>query len=277
MLDREEFSRTTAFVVDAYSVVSAVLLLSAGALSDRRGTKRVFQAGIGIFAVCSLGCGLAPSAAVLVGTRCLQGLGVGGLALGARSLPSPARRASEVDGLGQVAGVVTLAALTAALIGGGHSAWSSPLVLGGLVVSGVAGAVFIAIAHEAGEPMLPLGLFGSAAFSSATAVGLLINLGFYGELFVLSLHFQEAHHRGALAAGVARLPQMAMAVVGSTASGRSMAMHGPRRPMLIGDRGGHLRPRCRPHRTWCALSATELVERIRKGLRLAGTCSPCEN
>ena len=117
MLDREEFSSTKAFVVDAYSMVFAVLLLSAGALSDRRGTKRVFQAGIGIFAVCSLGCGLAPSAAVLVGTRCLQGLGAGGLALGARSLPSPARRASEVDGLGQVAGDALVPRLSLDLAG----------------------------------------------------------------------------------------------------------------------------------------------------------------
>ncbi len=39
--------------------------------------------------------------------------------------------------------------------------------------------------------MLALGPFSSPTFSSATAVGLCINLGFYGELFVMILYLQE--------------------------------------------------------------------------------------
>ena len=82
--------------------------------------------------------------------------------------------------------------------------------------------------------MLPLEMFASRQLSAATTVGLLLNLGFYGELFVMSLYLQQHLGLSPLLAGVALLPQMAMAVVGSTASGLVMARTGPRPPMLAG-------------------------------------------
>ncbi len=82
--------------------------------------------------------------------------------------------------------------------------------------------------------MLPLEMFASRQLTAATTVGLLLNLGFYGELFVMSLYLQQHLGLSPLLAGVALLPQMAMAVVGSTASGLVMARSGPRLPMLAG-------------------------------------------
>ena len=61
-----------------------------------------------------------------------------------------------------------------------------------------------------------------------------INLGFYGELFVMSLDLQELRGFTPLRAGVALTPELAMAVVGSAASGRITARSGPRLPMLVG-------------------------------------------
>jgi MFS transporter, DHA2 family, methylenomycin A resistance protein len=52
------------WVADAYTLTFAALLLSAGALGDRRGAKAVFQAGLSVFVVCSLACALAPSIGV---------------------------------------------------------------------------------------------------------------------------------------------------------------------------------------------------------------------
>ena len=72
-------------------------------------------------------------------------------------------------------------------------------------------------------------------FSGATVVGLLINLGFYGELFVINLYFQQVRHLSALLAGIALLPQMGMATLGSALSGRFTGRVGSPRPtMLIG-------------------------------------------
>ena len=67
------------WVVDAYALMFASLLLSAGALGDRLGAKRLYIAGFVLFALASLGCGLAPNAAVLVGARAIQGIGAAAL------------------------------------------------------------------------------------------------------------------------------------------------------------------------------------------------------
>src|SRR5271155_3670024 len=48
------------WVVDAYALLFASLLLSGGALGDRLGARRLYVAGFMLFAAASLGCGLAP-------------------------------------------------------------------------------------------------------------------------------------------------------------------------------------------------------------------------
>ena len=63
------------WVVDAYTLGFAVFLLSAGALGDRFGSRRVFLAGFALFAAASVGCALAPLAWVLNAARALQGIG----------------------------------------------------------------------------------------------------------------------------------------------------------------------------------------------------------
>src|SRR5919202_995176 len=63
------------WVVNAFLVTFGSLLLLAGRLGDLAGRKRVFLAGVITFTVASLACGIAPSAAVLIGARFLQGIG----------------------------------------------------------------------------------------------------------------------------------------------------------------------------------------------------------
>src|SRR4051812_44388054 len=63
------------WVLDAYVVTFAGLLLSAGWLGDRLGSRAVFQAGLAVFGVASAGCALAPSLAVLIAARVAQGTG----------------------------------------------------------------------------------------------------------------------------------------------------------------------------------------------------------
>jgi hypothetical protein len=63
------------WVIDGYSLTFAALLLSAGALGDRRGAKLVFQTGLAVFVVCSLACGLAPATGWLIAARAAQGVG----------------------------------------------------------------------------------------------------------------------------------------------------------------------------------------------------------
>ena len=63
------------WVVDAYTLGFAALLLSAGVVVDRLGAKRVFSAGFVGFALTSLACGLAPGSGFLNFTRSIQGIG----------------------------------------------------------------------------------------------------------------------------------------------------------------------------------------------------------
>jgi DHA2 family methylenomycin A resistance protein-like MFS transporter len=63
------------WVVDAYSLVFAVLLLTAGVIGDRFGSRRVYLAGFWVFGLASLGCGLSTDAATLIAARALQGIG----------------------------------------------------------------------------------------------------------------------------------------------------------------------------------------------------------
>src|SRR5689334_13228639 len=63
------------WVVSAYTIAFAALILTAGALGDRLGAKRVFMAGFAIFTAASLACALAPTAGILIAARAVPGLG----------------------------------------------------------------------------------------------------------------------------------------------------------------------------------------------------------
>jgi MFS transporter, DHA2 family, methylenomycin A resistance protein len=62
------------WVVSAYTIAFAAFILTAGALGDRIGAKRIFMAGFALFTAASAACALAPSAAILISARCIQGL-----------------------------------------------------------------------------------------------------------------------------------------------------------------------------------------------------------
>lgn len=63
------------WVINSYALVFSALLILGGALGDKFGARAVFVAGFIIFTMASIGCGMAPSMAVLIAMRCLQGVG----------------------------------------------------------------------------------------------------------------------------------------------------------------------------------------------------------
>src|ERR671925_953289 len=70
------FSATSlAWVVNAYLITFGGFLLLGGRLGDLFGHRRLFLAGIGLFTLASLACGLATSQGVLIASRAVQGLG----------------------------------------------------------------------------------------------------------------------------------------------------------------------------------------------------------
>ena len=130
------------WVVSAYTIAFAALILTAGALGDRIGAKRVFMAGFAIFTLASLTCALAPSLPILVAARALQGLGAAilvpnSLALLNHAYPGDKERGHAVS--------IWAAGASLALTAG-------PLVGGGLIA--VAGWRSIFLVN------LPIGLIG---------------------------------------------------------------------------------------------------------------------
>src|SRR3954454_10105384 len=63
------------WVIDAYALTLAGLLLAAGSLADKVGRRRVFMLGLAVFTASSLACGLAPSPLFLNIARAARGVG----------------------------------------------------------------------------------------------------------------------------------------------------------------------------------------------------------
>jgi DHA2 family methylenomycin A resistance protein-like MFS transporter len=106
------------WVVDAYTLPFAVLLLTMGTLGDRFGRKRVFLGGLTIFCIGSAVCGLAPNLGSLLAGRVLQGVGgaalsPGSLSVLAAAFPEPRARTraisiwSGISGIALAAGPLT--------------------------------------------------------------------------------------------------------------------------------------------------------------------------
>ena len=96
------------WTVNAYTLTFAVLLLTAAALGDRFGRRRVFSIGVAIFTAGSAACALAPSATTLIAARALQGIGGAiitplSLTILATATP-PARRGAVLGAWGAIAG-----------------------------------------------------------------------------------------------------------------------------------------------------------------------------
>jgi DHA2 family methylenomycin A resistance protein-like MFS transporter len=109
------------WVVSAYTIAFAAFILTAGALGDRIGAKRVFMAGFAIFTAASVACALAPDAAILIAARCVQGLAAAILVPNSLALLSHAYVDERARGraVGVWAAGASLALTAGPLIGGG--------------------------------------------------------------------------------------------------------------------------------------------------------------
>jgi EmrB/QacA subfamily drug resistance transporter len=104
------------WVINAYALVLAVLVITAGRLGDLIGPRTLFAAGVALFTLASAACGLAPSPGWLIGFRAVQGLGAAmlmpqTLTIITNTFP-PERRGAAFGVWGAVAGVATIAGPT---------------------------------------------------------------------------------------------------------------------------------------------------------------------
>ncbi|UVH51767.1 MFS transporter [Pseudomonas sp. CBSPBW29] len=134
---RQEFITDVAglqWVINAYTLVFAALLLTSGALGDRFGARRVFLSGFIVFALASTACGLTSSLPMLVIARLIQGLGAAllvpnSLAMLQQAFPDREQRSRAVGWWGAFGGI----SLAAGPVLGGllvtHVGWRSIFLL----------------------------------------------------------------------------------------------------------------------------------------------------
>src|SRR6266404_2715577 len=130
------------WVVSAYTIAFAAFILTAGALGDRIGAKRIFMVGFALFTAASVACALAPNAATLISARCVQGLAAAILVPNSLALLSHAY--PDEKARGRAVGIWAAGASVALTAG--------PFVGGGLIT--LVGWRSIFLVH------LPIGLAG---------------------------------------------------------------------------------------------------------------------
>jgi EmrB/QacA subfamily drug resistance transporter len=107
------------WTVNAYTLTFAVLLMTASAIGDRFGRRRVFAAGLGLFVVASAGCALAPGVGWLIAARAVQGTGAAmimPLALAVLNAAVPPQRRGWAMGI--FGAVTSLAVVVGPVLGG---------------------------------------------------------------------------------------------------------------------------------------------------------------
>jgi EmrB/QacA subfamily drug resistance transporter len=107
------------WIVNAYNLSFAVLLLTGAALGDRFGRRRILIAGLGLFVAASLGCALAPGTGWLIAARALQGVGAAlVMPLAMVMLGTAFTGAARAKALGVFASVTGLALIVGPALGG---------------------------------------------------------------------------------------------------------------------------------------------------------------
>jgi EmrB/QacA subfamily drug resistance transporter len=110
---------TLQWTVNAYGIAFAAGIITAAAVGDRFGRRRIFIAGVALFTVASAACALAPGATALIAARAVQGVGgaaVLPLSLTILTQAFPAQRRGAVIGL--YGGLAGLAVAIGPLVGG---------------------------------------------------------------------------------------------------------------------------------------------------------------
>jgi MFS transporter, DHA2 family, methylenomycin A resistance protein len=204
------------WVVDAYTLALASVMLTAGSEADRAGARRVFTAGLAVFGAGSAACAAAPTLGVLIAARAVQGLGAAALlpcslALLVHQFPDARARARA---LGVWGGMGSLGVALGPVIGGGIVALASWRLIFVINVPVCATTIFLLRRRVPESPRnasrridlwgLPLGVGAlggfTAGFITAGQQGwlapvpdalLAAGVGF-GALFALAEHRQAA-------------------------------------------------------------------------------------
>jgi EmrB/QacA subfamily drug resistance transporter len=212
-------------------------LLSAAFPPERRG------AAIGIFSAVT---GISVAAGPLVGGAVVEGLDWEwifwlNVPIGAIAIPLVLTRMRESWGPDADLDIAGLALLTSGTLGivwglvrGNAAGWASGEVIAALVVGALLVAAFVAWELRVREPMLPMGLFRSRAFSASNAAMFFTFASLFSAVFFYAQFLQTGLGYGPLEAGLRLLPWTATFITVAPAAGALADRIGERPLMVVG-------------------------------------------
>ncbi len=230
-------SGSTAVVLSAYFLAYALTLLPGGSLVDRYDVRRLALLGLGLFAAGAAAGAAAPSMAVLVATRIVQGVGAGLVSpaalAGAVSGFPPQRRGSALGIWGASAGVSNLlgpvmgGVLTVAL--GWRADWWALVPLALLAAAGIFRLVPSTVHGETtGHPAL------NSVVLTASAVAALTFAVMIGCFYLAEQYLQRAAGFSALGASAVLVVVALLVGAAAPVAGRLVDQHGERLPTVGG-------------------------------------------
>jgi EmrB/QacA subfamily drug resistance transporter len=135
----------------------------------------------------------------------------------------------KLDPMGAALSIVGIVALVYGLIQAPEKGWLSPPTLAAFAVALIGLALFVAWELRAKDPMLDMRFFKNPAFSTGTGGMILVFMGMYGVIFLLTLYFQLVLGYTALSAAVRMLPIAAIMLTVSPMTPRLSARFGAHR------------------------------------------------
>jgi EmrB/QacA subfamily drug resistance transporter len=285
---------TLEWTVNSFTLAFAAGIMTAAALGDRYGRRRIFTIGLGLFTLSSAACALAPDAVTLVVARTFQGLGaamvmplsltilvtafppdrrgtivgiwgaLGGLAvasgpliggavtqgldwhwifwvnvpIGALAIALSRARLAETRGPATRLDIIAVLMVALGAVGvvwglirAGEIGWSAPEVVAALVAGPALIALFVGWEAHASEPMLPVRLFRSRAFSAAIATSFFMSGAVFAAAFLIAQYFQIGLGYSPLESGLRVLPWTATPLLVAPLGGALSDRVG-RRPVL---------------------------------------------
>ncbi|WP_084654051.1 MFS transporter [Nocardia altamirensis] len=144
--------------------------------------------------------------------------------------PRDGARLFDLPGVLSAAGTVTL--LVFVLVQGPSLGWTSPWIIGAIVLWLPLPVTFVIVERRSRDPLVPVDLVRNKSLLVATATAFMFAATFGSLLYFLSIYFQEVRGYDALETGLAFLLPTAMVVTGSTSAGRIVTRIGLRRTLF---------------------------------------------
>jgi MFS family permease len=232
------------WIVDAFNLAFAALVLAGGSLSDRFGRRRSLIIGLAGFAITSLAGAWSGNSNMLIAWGAATGLAValgpvvGGAlveqfwwgsilvfngvvaltALGLAFLFVPDSRDPDVpplDVTGLVLSTAGLGLLVHAIIQAPERGWGSSTSLLSFAIAVAVLVGFVAQERRTAHPMLDVGLFRNLRFTAASSAIAFAFFAMFGFIFLVTQYFQFVRGYGPLEAGLRTLPVAASITVGA--------------------------------------------------------------